>query len=83
MSTILLKGGSNGRLRVALPYSVERVARMKTIPGRRWHPEEKCWSVPHTDGMVERLLTLFTGDKRRARVLYGNHITSRRTQRNR
>jgi len=47
MSPLLLKGGSNGR-----------VARMKTIPGRRWHPEEKCWSVPHADGMVERLLTL-------------------------
>jgi hypothetical protein len=63
MSAILLKGGSNGRLMVVLPYSAERVARMKTIPGRRWHPEEKCWSVPHADGMVERLLALFTGEQ--------------------
>jgi len=50
-------------LEVVLPYSVERVARMKTIPGRRWHPEEKCWSVPHPEGMVERLLALFTGEQ--------------------
>jgi len=59
MSTLILKGGSNGRLMVVLPYSVEGVARMKTIPGRRWHPEEKRWSVPHADEMVERLLALF------------------------
>jgi hypothetical protein len=58
MSAILLKGGSNRRLMVVLPYSVERAARMKTMPGRRWPPEEKCWSVPHADGMVERRLTL-------------------------
>ncbi len=49
MSAILLKGGSNGRLTVVLPDSVEQVARMKTIPGRRWHPEEKCWSVPNAE----------------------------------
>ncbi|MFN3533745.1 MAG: hypothetical protein ACK41Q_14790 [Candidatus Brocadia sp.] len=54
MSSILLKGGSNGRLMVAPPYSAERVARMKTIPGRRWHPEEKCWRVPNADGVIER-----------------------------
>jgi len=62
-STIILKGGSNGRLMVALPYSVERVARVKSTPGRRWHPKEKCWSVPNTEGMVEGLLTLFAGEQ--------------------
>jgi len=63
ISTIILKGGSNGRLMVALPYSVERVARVKSTSGRRWHPKEKCWSVPNTEGMVEGLLTLFVGEQ--------------------
>ncbi|HID87208.1 MAG TPA: integrase, partial [Anaerolineae bacterium] len=46
-----------------LPYAPERVAKIKTIPGRRWHPEEKYWTVPRTDGMVERLLDLFAGEE--------------------
>ncbi len=63
MSIILLKRGLNGRLIVTIPYSAEQVARIKTIPGRRWHPEGKCWSVPNADGVVERLLTLFAGEQ--------------------
>jgi hypothetical protein len=50
MSPILLQGGSNGRLTVALPYSVEQVARMKTIPGHRWHPEENVRVCPTPKG---------------------------------
>lgn len=50
MSSIILKGGSNRRPAVARPYSTERVAGVKTIPRRRWHPEDKCWRVPNADG---------------------------------
>lgn len=31
---------------VATPYDAAFVDAVKTIPGRRWHKEEKCWSVP-------------------------------------
>ncbi|MBI3989885.1 MAG: integron integrase [candidate division NC10 bacterium] len=27
--------------------------------GRRWHPKEKSWTVPHTDGTLAHLLALF------------------------
>ncbi|MCS6862082.1 MAG: hypothetical protein NZT92_17395, partial [Abditibacteriales bacterium] len=63
MSIIIIKGGSSGRLMVALPYTAERVEKIKTIPGRRWRPEEKCWSVPDAGGMLQRLLTLFAGEQ--------------------
>ena len=43
-----LKRGKDGRLRVYFTYHPAMIARIKTIPGWRWHPEEKCWSVPHT-----------------------------------
>lgn len=64
MSTnpIQIKPGAAGRLIVLLPYSCERVAKMKTISGRRWHQGEKCWSVPRTGAILRHLLTLFTGE---------------------
>jgi len=54
-----IRPGEAGMLVVHLPYSPEGVARIKTIRGRRWHPEEKYWTVPRTDGVLARLLALF------------------------
>ncbi len=48
----------DGRLFVFFPYSPERVAAIKTFPGRRWHQEEKCWSVVDEPGAHERLTAL-------------------------
>lgn len=50
---------SDGRLSVRFPYSAEAVSKMKSLPGRRWHPEDKTWSVPDAPGMPERLMALF------------------------
>lgn len=38
---IQIKPGEVGRLIVRLPYTPERVAKLKTIDGRRWHPKEQ------------------------------------------
>jgi integrase/recombinase XerD len=63
VGTIRIHPGDNGRLIVTFPYSPGRVEKIKTIPGKWWHPEEKHWTVPSTAGMVERLLTLFEGER--------------------
>jgi len=42
---------------------MERVAVIRAMPGRRWHPEEKYWTVPHTPETLERMRTLFTSDR--------------------
>lgn len=52
-----------GRLLVLFSYSPEMVAKIKTIPGRRWHQEDKCWSVPDEPDMRARLAALFDGDR--------------------
>lgn len=49
----------NGRLLVLFPYSQELVAKIKTIPGRRWHQDDKCWSVPDEPDTRIRLQALF------------------------
>jgi integrase/recombinase XerD len=63
METIQVMPGEPGRLVVQLPYSPERIAAIKGVPGRQWHPEEKYWSVPNTPGTIDRIRSLFAGDR--------------------
>ncbi len=52
----------DGRIIVSFPYTPERVKKIKTVPGRKWDFQKKHWSVPHTDTMIQNLLTLFKGN---------------------
>ena len=45
----------SGRLWVFFFYHPNNVDRIKTIPGRRWHTEEKCWSIPYTSEAISTL----------------------------
>jgi len=62
-ASIRIQPGDDGRLTVVLPYTPDRVEKIKTVPGRRWDPAQKHWTVPATTGMVDRLLALFAGDQ--------------------
>lgn len=62
MGPIEILRGSAGRLIVRLPYSPERVEKMRMLPGRRWHAAERYWSVDDAPGMRAALLKLFAGD---------------------
>lgn len=58
---IRIRPGENGQLIVQLPYSPDHVAKIKTVPGRRWHAKEQHWTVPQGDGTLGSLLNLFPG----------------------
>jgi hypothetical protein len=62
-SSIKIQPGDDVRLVVILPYTPERVEKIKTISGQRWDAEQRYWTVPATTGVVERLVSLFTGDE--------------------
>lgn len=51
-----------GRLKVILPFHPDRIAKIKSVTGRRWHAEGQYWTVPRTTETVSLLLTLFTGE---------------------
>ena len=63
MAVIRIGLKETGRIAVTVPYNPKLVTKVKGIEGRRWHPEEKIWSLPATDGMVERLMTVFAGEE--------------------
>ncbi|MFB6262781.1 MAG: exodeoxyribonuclease VII large subunit [Bradymonadaceae bacterium] len=47
-----------GRLRIEFPYDEELVRTVKTLPDRRWDPDERAWFVPfdHVERVLETLL---------------------------
>lgn len=57
----VLRGGG-GRLIVRLPFTPERLEKIRTLPGRRWHPAERYWSVEDTPEMPAALVTLFADE---------------------
>jgi hypothetical protein len=63
MGTVQITPGESGQLIIRFPYSPERVAAVKAVPGRRWHPEEKYWTIPRSPETLERVHSLFTSDR--------------------
>ncbi len=61
MHPIIVRPGEPGRLIVVLPFSPERVAKIKTVPGRSWHAPERFWSVPEVASATLR--ALFADDR--------------------
>ena len=56
---IRMSRNGDNRLKLIFPYNPVYIAEIKTIWGSRWHPEEKCWSVPYSAGLVEKLQSIF------------------------
>ncbi|MBL7162530.1 MAG: tyrosine-type recombinase/integrase [Anaerolineales bacterium] len=63
MGTIHITNGENERLVLQFRYSPERVATVKRIPGREWHPQQKVWSVPYSQDAIEKIQEQFLGDR--------------------
>ncbi len=50
------------RIVVKFPYNKNYVEKVKTIEGHWWNIEEKYWSFPCRDGIVELILSAFSGE---------------------
>ena len=55
--------GRAGMLIVRLPFTPERLEKIRTLPSRRWHAAERYWTVDDAPGMPAALLKLFAGDE--------------------
>lgn len=56
-------GKDGGRIKISFPYNPDYIAKIKTLEGYRWHPEEKYWSVPYSEDAVKRILSIFSGEE--------------------
>ncbi|MGC9001293.1 hypothetical protein [Caldisericum sp.] len=53
----------NGFIKVTFPYNADYVEKVKSIKRHRWHPQEKYWSFPNSDAILEKILEVFEGEK--------------------
>ena len=60
---IRIRSGPTGWILVDLPYTEDRLIRIKTLSGCMWDPEHRCWAIPRTAQTLDRLLALFAGDQ--------------------
>ena len=60
---IQIRAGEAGWLIVRVPYTRERVAKVKTVAGRRWNAKEQYWTVPNTHETLCHLRALFAGEQ--------------------
>lgn len=57
-------------IKIIFPYDLDLLHKVRTIPGRQWHEEEKCWSAPlHVESINTLLGWGFTIDKQLSEYL--------------
>ena len=62
-SLIKVGTGPNETIIVKISYNPEYIEKIKSIDGYRWHPEEKYWSLPYSDKILNYIKCLFKGEK--------------------
>lgn len=58
----IIKEGPS-RIKVTFPYNSTYVEKIKAFKGSFWHPRDKYWTIPYSDGIIEKLSALFNGEK--------------------
>jgi integrase/recombinase XerD len=54
-TTVLIKVIKGGRMRVICPKNEAMMALFKTLPFCTWHQNNKYWTMPHSDQIVEKV----------------------------
>jgi integrase len=63
MAAVTFSKDASGRITVVFQYDPLFVTKIKSIESRKWHPEEKYWTFPNTDGTLEKILKVFEDEE--------------------
>ncbi len=58
LKTKQLRHRGEARIGLYFPYDKELIAKVKTLPDARWSATLRCWHVPDTDEMKQRLVSV-------------------------
>ena len=59
ISKVKVSRDTSGKITVAFSYNPLLVEKVKTIEGYKWHPDNKHWSFPDSDGILNKILKVF------------------------
>lgn len=64
-------------LKIVFEYDTDTLAKVREIPGRLWHPENKCWSAPVHDSTIKQLKSwdFIIDEKLQSHLLNNDKIT--------
>ena len=54
--------GSSDNLIIALPYHPTYVKQIKSFKGSFWHPKEKYWTIPYSDFVIDKIISIFESE---------------------
>lgn len=61
--TLVMDKKDRSRLIVGFKYSAETVQKVRRVPGRAWHQEEKYWTIPILPESISAFLLIFKDDE--------------------
>ncbi len=61
MVTIRLRDATPDWVKVFVPYNPAHLNMIRTVPGRRWDADDKCWLIPRKPIPLQQAVDLFTG----------------------
>jgi integron integrase len=59
----MISTDTSGDIKLTFEYDRVHVERIRTIPGRKWHPEEKYWTFPFSRQSLRLLCSAFAGEE--------------------
>lgn len=64
MHKVKVKQGKSGKILLDTQgYDADTIEKIKMIPGRQWHPNEKIWSIPLKRDSIAQILKALGADK--------------------
>ena len=61
--SILIQKGQNNKLHLKFGYSEERLRKMSLFEGRHWDAKNRCWIIPYSEIVLEKLKKVFYNEK--------------------
>ncbi len=62
MMRVMIGKDLSGNIKVTFPRNPRYAARIKTVPGHRWHREGRYWSFPFSDEVFDQIRSAFVGE---------------------
>ena len=59
---VVIGKDASGNIKVTFPHDPGYVARIKTVPGHKWHHEGRYWSFPFSEEIFDQIRSAFAGE---------------------